>query len=80
MYIITVLYNHVQLWRGIIGKTFVFMDGNAPPHRTATVDSYLDNRNITRWTLPAMSFDINPIEWAWNMLSRAISFKTNSLF
>ena len=55
-----------------IGENFIFLDDNAPPHRTLEVQTTLRNLGITHLRLPARSPDLNPIEHAWDMLQRAL--------
>ncbi|GFV90824.1 transposable element Tcb2 transposase [Trichonephila clavipes] len=42
-----VLLPHVRLFRGAIGPDFIFMDGNARPHRTLAVEELLESEDIT---------------------------------
>ena len=45
-----------------IGPTFVLMDDNARPHRTAIVDDYLESEGSAHMAWPAYSPNLNPIE------------------
>nr|CAH7725600.1 unnamed protein product [Callosobruchus chinensis] len=67
----------VQPLRNEIGDQFIFMDDNARPHRTRTVQHALENRNIARLEWPAMSPGMNPIEHVWDYASRAIFNQNN---
>ncbi|GBL83528.1 hypothetical protein AVEN_196373-1 [Araneus ventricosus] len=57
-----ILGQHVRLFRGAMGAEFLFMDGNARPHRTNIVDECLQSEDIIRMDWPAYSPDLNPIE------------------
>ncbi|GFX24571.1 transposable element Tcb1 transposase [Trichonephila clavipes] len=63
-----ILEQHVRLFRGAMGAEFLFMDGNAQPHRANIVDECLQSEHITRVDCTAYSTDLNPIEHVWNML------------
>lgn len=76
-YIRDILHPHIRLWRGAVGDRFVFMDDNARPHRTRAVDDYLESEGVNRLDWPAMSPDMNPIEHAWDILSRAVRARRN---
>nr|CAH7728684.1 unnamed protein product [Callosobruchus chinensis] len=52
----------VQPLRNEMADQFIFMDDNAGPHRTRSVQQALGNGNIARIEWPAMSPDMNPIE------------------
>ncbi|GFS76730.1 DDE_3 domain-containing protein [Trichonephila clavipes] len=50
-----------------MGLQFLFMDDNAPCHRTVAAEQLLENEDIERIDWPARSPDLNPIEhdeWA----------------
>ena len=48
------------------------MDDNARSHRSRAVTVYLQSEAVTSVLLPAMSPDLNPIEYIWDMLGRRI--------
>ncbi|GFS99184.1 transposable element Tc3 transposase [Trichonephila clavipes] len=56
-----------------MGAEFLFMDGNARPHRANIVDECLQSEDITRKDWLAYSPDMNPIEHVWDMLGRRIA-------
>ncbi|GFU80344.1 transposable element Tcb1 transposase [Trichonephila clavipes] len=60
-----ILEQHVRLFRGAMGAEFLFMDGNARPHRANIVDECLQSEDITRMDCSAYSPDLNPIEHVW---------------
>ncbi|GBN76632.1 hypothetical protein AVEN_218484-1 [Araneus ventricosus] len=49
------------------------MDDNARPHRAFLVDGFLESEDIRRMDWPARSPDLNPIEYVWDALGRAIA-------
>ncbi|GFV72545.1 transposable element Tc3 transposase [Trichonephila clavipes] len=68
-----VLEPYVRLFRGAVGSDFIFIDDNAPCHRTVLIDDFLETENIQRMSWPANSPDLNPIERVWDMLGRQIA-------
>ncbi|GFX40794.1 transposable element Tcb2 transposase [Trichonephila clavipes] len=68
-----VLLPRVRLFRGAIDPDFIFMDGNARPHRTLAVEKLLGSDDITRMDWPAYYPDLNLIEHVWGALGRRIA-------
>ncbi|GFW60106.1 transposable element Tcb2 transposase [Trichonephila clavipes] len=66
----------VRLFRGAMGLQFLFMDGNAPCHRTVAAEQLLENEDIERMNWPARSPDLNPIEHVWDFLGRRLTART----
>ncbi|GFY31135.1 transposable element Tcb2 transposase [Trichonephila clavipes] len=57
-----ILLPYVRLFRGVMGLQFLFMDDNAPCHRTVAAEQLLESEDIERMDWPARSPDLNPIE------------------
>ncbi|GFV43156.1 transposable element Tc1 transposase [Trichonephila clavipes] len=57
-----ILLPYVRLFRGAMGLQFLFMDDNAPCHRTVAAEQLLESEDIERRDWPARSPDLNPIE------------------
>ncbi|GFY32735.1 transposable element Tcb2 transposase [Trichonephila clavipes] len=72
-YIDEVLHPHVRLFRGAVGDKFVFMDDNAPCHRTLAIQDCLDSEGIQRLVWLARSPDLNPIENVWDALGMQVA-------
>ncbi|GFY31454.1 transposable element Tcb2 transposase [Trichonephila clavipes] len=67
---------YVRLFRGSMGLQFLFMDDNAPCHRTVDVEQLLESEDIERMDWPARSPDLNPIEHVWDFLDRRLAART----
>ncbi|GFV24383.1 ankyrin repeat domain-containing protein 27 [Trichonephila clavipes] len=59
-----------------MGLQFLFMDDNAPCHRTVAAEQLLESEDIERMDWPARSPDLNPIEHVWDFLGRPLAART----
>ncbi|GFT31746.1 transposable element Tcb2 transposase [Trichonephila clavipes] len=50
-----ILLPYVRLFRGAMGLQFLFMDGNAPCHRTVAAEQLLESRRLAARTLPPVT-------------------------
>ncbi|GFT20557.1 transposable element Tcb2 transposase [Trichonephila clavipes] len=75
-YCIEILLPYVRLFRGSMGLQFLFMDDNAPCHRTVAAEQLLESEDIERMDWPARSPDLNPIEHVWDFLGRRLAART----
>ncbi|GFU45675.1 transposable element Tc1 transposase [Trichonephila clavipes] len=57
-----ILLPYVRLFRGAMGLQFLFMDDNAPCHRTVAAEQLLESEDIEHMDWPARSPNLNPIE------------------
>ncbi|GFS65787.1 transposable element Tc1 transposase [Trichonephila clavipes] len=71
-----ILLPYVRLFRGAMGLQFLFMDDNAPCHRTVVVEQLLESEDIERIDWPARSPDLNTLEHVWDFLGRRIAART----
>ncbi|GFU73141.1 transposable element Tcb2 transposase [Trichonephila clavipes] len=71
-----ILLPYVRLFRGAMGLQFLFMDDNAPCHRTVAAEQLLESEDIKRIDWPARSPDLNPIEHVWDFLGRRLEART----
>ncbi|GFW19368.1 transposable element Tc3 transposase [Trichonephila clavipes] len=71
-----ILLPYVRLFRSAMGLQFLFMDDNAPCHRTVAAEQLLESEDIERMDWPARSPDLNSIEHAWDFLGRRLAART----
>ncbi|GFW15595.1 putative DD41D transposase [Trichonephila clavipes] len=71
-----ILLPYVRLFRGAMGLQFLFMDDNAPCHRTVAAEQLLESEDIECMDWPARSPDLNPIEHVWDFLGRRLAART----
>ncbi|GFY07341.1 transposable element Tc1 transposase [Trichonephila clavipes] len=71
-----ILLPYVRLFRGAMGLQFLFMNDNAPCHRTIAAEQLLESEDIERMDWPARSPDLNPIEHVWDFLGRRLAART----
>ncbi|GFX83619.1 transposable element Tcb2 transposase [Trichonephila clavipes] len=74
--IVTILFPYVRLFRCAMDLQFLFMDDNAPCHRTVAAEQLLESEDIERMDWPARSPDLNPIEHVWDFLGRRLAART----
>ncbi|GFU50429.1 transposable element Tcb2 transposase [Trichonephila clavipes] len=68
--------NIIERDRGAMGLQFLFLDDNAPRHRTVAAEQLLESEDIERMDWPARSPDLNPIEHVWDFLGRRLAART----
>ncbi|GFW89881.1 transposable element Tcb2 transposase [Trichonephila clavipes] len=68
--------NIIERGRGAMGLQFLFMDDNAPCHRTVASEQLLESEDIERMDWPARPPDLNPIEHVWDFLGRRLAART----
>ncbi|GFV78296.1 transposable element Tcb2 transposase [Trichonephila clavipes] len=71
-----ILLPYVRLFRGAMGLQFLFMDDNAPCHRTVAAEQLLESEDIECMDWPARSPDLYPIEHVWDFLGRRLAART----
>ncbi|GFW15955.1 transposable element Tcb2 transposase [Trichonephila clavipes] len=68
--------NIIERDRGAMGLQFLFMDDNAPCHRTVAAEQLLESEDIERMDWLARSPDLNPIEHVRDFLGRRLAART----
>ncbi|GFS75620.1 transposable element Tc3 transposase [Trichonephila clavipes] len=71
-----ILLQYVRHFRGAMGLQFLFMDDNAPCHRTVAAEQLLESEDIEHMDWPARPPDLNPIEHVWDFLGRRLAART----
>ncbi|GFW82780.1 transposable element Tcb2 transposase [Trichonephila clavipes] len=71
-----ILLPYVRLFRGAMGLQLLFMDDNAPCHRTVAAEQLLESEDIERMDWSARSPDLNPIQHVWDFLGRRLAART----
>ncbi|GFV73099.1 transposable element Tc3 transposase [Trichonephila clavipes] len=71
-----ILLPYVRLFRDAMGLQFLFMDDNAPCHRTVATKQLLESEDIERMDWPARSPALNPIEHVRDFLGRRLAART----
>ncbi|GFW05064.1 transposable element Tcb2 transposase [Trichonephila clavipes] len=71
-----ILLPYVRLFRCAMGLQFLFLDDNAPCHRTVAAEQLLESEDIERMDWPARSPDLKPIEHVWGFLGRRLAART----
>ncbi|GFT92163.1 transposable element Tcb1 transposase [Trichonephila clavipes] len=59
-----------------MGLQFLFMDDNAPCHRTVAAEQLLESEDIERMDWPARCPDLNLFEHVWDFLGRRLAART----
>ncbi|GFU18248.1 transposable element Tcb1 transposase [Trichonephila clavipes] len=74
--IVTRFFHMCVFFRGAMGLQFLFMDNNAPCHRTVAAEQLLESKDIERMDWPARSRISIPIEHVWDFLGRRLAART----
>ncbi|GFU72712.1 transposable element Tc3 transposase [Trichonephila clavipes] len=67
---------YVRLFRGAMGLQFLFVDDNAPCHRTVAAEQLLESEDIELMDWRVRSPDLNPIEHVWDFLGSRLAART----
>ncbi|GFV55444.1 transposable element Tcb2 transposase [Trichonephila clavipes] len=68
-----ILLPYVRLFRGAMGLQFLFIDDNAPCHRTVAAEQLIRSEDIEHMVWLVRSSDLNPIEPVWDFLGRRLA-------
>ncbi|GFT53236.1 transposable element Tcb2 transposase [Trichonephila clavipes] len=71
-----ILLTYVRLFRCAMGLQLLFMDDNAPCHRTVAAEQLLESEDIECMDWPARFPDLNPIEHVWDFLGKRLAART----
>ncbi|GFT10322.1 transposable element Tc3 transposase [Trichonephila clavipes] len=71
-----ILLPYVRLSRVAMGLQFIFMNDNAPCHRTVADEQLLESEDIEHMDWSARSPDLYPIEHVWDFLGRRLAART----
>ncbi|GFS74775.1 transposable element Tcb2 transposase [Trichonephila clavipes] len=73
-------HNHlskiIERDRGTMGLQFLFMDDNAPCHRTVAAEQLLESEDIERMDWRTRFPVLNPIQHVWEFLGRRLAART----
>ena len=78
---IRLLSKHLLPYMRSMGSNYIFMDDNAPCHRSKAVLNWMQSKNLKRMEVwPPQSPDLNPIEHVWDLLETKLdSYKPKNL-
>ncbi|GFT45813.1 transposable element Tcb2 transposase [Trichonephila clavipes] len=74
-----ILKLYVHLFSGACNPELILMDDNVRSHKALLVDEFLEGEHIYRIDWLARSSDLNPLEYVWDALERAIATRNPPL-